>query len=332
MRRLVCASAAIAALILPSFAPAQVTSVFGRTGAVTSQTGDYSISQISGAGTAAQKNTGTSGANVPVLNTTNTWGAYQVGCWNSLGCVSPKEGVVFNAIGPLTGENDLFDGVSYNGFSQYQAERYDYSGGSWVGVGANEVVGAYLGAARTSTGSDPSDAGIVLFTTEAQTSTHNGMGLELDYTANGSIALARGLSVSPQGNGGVTIGGGYASNNPYSYAAPTDLGPGTLHASDSIVTANHFRSDGSKPTLSSCGTSPTITGTDVAGFVSNGGAVSSCTVTFAKAYASTPVCVVQTFANAAPVAYVTSYSPSYLTVSWNSTLNGSWYYICQGVS
>ncbi len=33
-----------------------VSSVFGRTGAVTAQTGDYSIAQISGAGTAAAEN------------------------------------------------------------------------------------------------------------------------------------------------------------------------------------------------------------------------------------------------------------------------------------
>ncbi len=268
---------------------------------------------------------------VPNLNATNTWRAYQLGCWNRIGCASPKIGVVFNAIGPLTGENNLFDGVSYNGFSQYQAERYDYRDGRFVAVGANEVVGGYLGAALDGKG-DPADAGMLLFTTETQTPDHNGMGLELDYTPNGSTALTRGLSVSPQGRGGVTIGGGYASNNPYEYKGPADLGPGVLNAAGSIVTGDHFRSDGHAPTLVSCGSGAKLTGTDAAGFVTTGGEVSSCTVNFAKAYASAPVCIVQTFANAAPATFVTSYAASYLKVAWTDGLNGTWLYICQGVS
>lgn len=268
----------------------------------------------------------------PSLNATNYWRNYQVGCWNKLGCVSPKEGVVFNAIGPLEGENDVFDGVSYNGFSQFMAERYDFKDGHWTGVGANEVVGGFLGAAQLDTGSDPADAGMLLYTTEAQTKTHNGMGLELDYTPNGSTALTRGLSVSPQGRGGVTVGGGYGHNNPYRYKAPADLGPGTLHVADSVVTGNHLASDGPRPTLETCGSGATIKGTDAAGQVTNGGPIKSCIVRFAKPYASDVVCIIQDYASPTPIAYLTRFGPWGFEASWSSPFKGGWFYMCQGVS
>lgn len=54
-----------------------VDSVFGRTGAVVAQAGDYSSGQITGLGTAATVNTGTSGATIPLLNVANTWSANQ---------------------------------------------------------------------------------------------------------------------------------------------------------------------------------------------------------------------------------------------------------------
>ncbi len=134
--------------------------------------------------------------------------------------------------------------MAYDGFSQFVAERYDRAAGK-AGVGANEVVGGFYGAAQDSTGSDPVDAGAMLYTTEAQTAGHNGMGLELDYTPNESTALTRGLSVSPQGKGGVTIGGGFASNNPYNYKEPADEGAGTVNAATAYYVNGHQIADGS---------------------------------------------------------------------------------------
>jgi hypothetical protein len=79
-----------------------VASVFNRTGAVTAASGDYTAAQVSNAvstagsytdppwlalsasggrltgfGTAATVNTGTSGGTIPLLNVSNTWGAAQ---------------------------------------------------------------------------------------------------------------------------------------------------------------------------------------------------------------------------------------------------------------
>jgi hypothetical protein len=52
-----------------------------------------------------------------------------------------------------------------------------------------------------------------------------------------------------------------------------------------------FIGNGPAPTLSSCGTAPTILGTDSAGRITIGtGTPSACTLTFARAWANVPTC------------------------------------------
>lgn len=49
---------------------------------------------------------------------------------------------------------------------------------------------------------------------------------------------------------------------------------------------------GNAPTVSACGTSPLVTGTDMAGTITFGtGVVTSCLLTFSQAYSAAPVCV-----------------------------------------
>ncbi len=56
---------------------------------------------------------------------------------------------------------------------------------------------------------------------------------------------------------------------------------------------SHHIVSGPKPTVSVCGSSPSVTGNDVAGQVTTGTALPlSCTVTFAKTYGTAPACVV----------------------------------------
>ncbi len=301
---------------LPTLAPAQVSSVFGRTGSVVAQSGDYSASQVT---------------NAAATNATNTFNSYQVVCLaTASGCPSPRVGVAYDAIGQYSGgENNLFDGVAYNGTSQFVAERYSSTAG---GVGANLGVGGFYGAAQTSTGSDPADAGLSFYTTEAQTSTHNGMGLELDYTANATTALMRGISVSPQGNGGVTIGGG-AATIPYSYSSPTDLGTGTLHVANKVETDNHFVSNIAKGTLSSCGTGGTVDrGGDNAGQITTGGSVTTCTYNFSQTWPYTPICIAQVEGRPTPTAYVNGATPTTLTVAFSAAYSGPFWFICMGIT
>ena len=265
----------------------------------------------------------------PAKGETNTFSAYQIINPNPTHpTVSPRSNVGLQIIGPGTGpdnENNAVDAFAYNGFAQYVAERYDIVGGKFVAVGPGEIVGGYFGAAFVGS-SDPVDAGMMFLTTEAQTATHNGMNLVLSYTPNGSTALTTGLAVSSHGAGGVTIGDEHVSG-PIS-----DLGNGTLHAAKSIATGEHFTSMGAAPGVSSCGARAAVSGTDAAGMVSTGASATSCAVTFAKAYASTPVCIAQTYANAAPVTFVSGLSPTGFTVGFSAPLSGAFSYICMGRS
>lgn len=75
--------------------------------------------------------------------------------------------------------------------------------------------------------------------------------------------------------------------------------------SETLDTAGHLRGTGVAPTLSSCGTSPSISGTDIAGTVTMGtGTPTACTITFSTAYASAPNCVVTWQSNLTTMQYV----------------------------
>lgn len=60
-----------------------------------------------------------------------------------------------------------------------------------------------------------------------------------------------------------------------------------------IDTNKHFQANGAPPSLTSCGTLPTIAGSDYAGEVTMGtGTPTGCVITFAAAYAGVPYCTV----------------------------------------
>ncbi len=132
--------------------------------------------------------------------------------------------------------------------------------------------------------------------------------------------------VSLHGAGGVTIGEEHLTG------PIADLGNGTLHAARSIATSEHFTSMGAAPKVASCGDSAGVAGTDAAGVVSTGANATSCAVTFAKAFAAAPVCIAQTFANAAPVTFVSGLTPTGFTVGFSAPLHGAFSYICMGRS
>lgn len=67
-----------------------------------------------------------------------------------------------------------------------------------------------------------------------------------------------------------------------------------LYAGGYMSVGTKVRTAGSAPAPSACGTSPTISGSDLAGLVTTGtGTPTSCTITFNAAYAAEPYCVVR---------------------------------------
>lgn len=94
----------------------------------------------------------------------------------------------------------------------------------------------------------------------------------------------------------------------------------------------HLRTNGNPPVLTSCGTSPAITGTDVAGTVTMGtGNPTGCVITFAAAYAAQPHCVVSWIATPlASQSYATTTTA--ITLTQTATSSNVVKYICFGQS
>ncbi len=72
---------------------------------------------------------------------------------------------------------------------------------------------------------------------------------------------------------------------------PTELVNGNFI--EYLDTVGHHRVTGSTPVLTSCGTSPSIIGTDISGEVTMGTATpTGCVITFANTYTNKPLCTV----------------------------------------
>lgn len=72
------------------------------------------------------------------------------------------------------------------------------------------------------------------------------------------------------------------------------LGPIGFDTLNNVFFPNHINnSQQQPPSLTSCGTTPSIVGTDTAGGVTEGsGSISSCTITFRTAFNTSPFCTV----------------------------------------
>lgn len=90
-----------------------------------------------------------------------------------------------------------------------------------------------------------------------------------------------------------------------------------------------FTSAPTAPVLTSCGTSPTIVGNDMAGTVTMGTSATGCVITFARAWVTAPFCVVTWIATPlASQSYTTSTTA--ITLTQTSTSNNVAKYICVG--
>lgn len=87
----------------------------------------------------------------------------------------------------------------------------------------------------------------------------------------------------------------------------------------------HLTLDGTAPTLSSCGTSPTITGTDRKGVITVGSGGTACTVTFSRTHTSNTTCTVSSRTKANDLDY--SVSATAITIS-AATAAGVYDYEC----
>lgn len=184
-------------------------------------------------------------------------------------------------------------GSDYNTFIGYQAGYFNT-------VGANNIVlGANIDVAST-TGSGSSgllNIGNLIY----------GTGLY-----NGST-----VSISPAG-GKVGIG----TSSPFA----------TLSVVGDIV-GQHLHSTSTAPAISSCGTSPSIVGSDGAGKVTLGtsiGVDNTCTLTFSKAWSSAPACMANNETQVLLTRAVSSVSTLTISVAATFTDSDVISYLCLG--
>jgi hypothetical protein len=99
-----------------------------------------------------------------------------------------------------------------------------------------------------------------------------------------------------------------------------------------LNSAGHLEVTGATPALTSCGTSPSISGTDIAGTVTMGtGSPTGCVITFATAYTTTPYCqVIWVATPLASQSYVVSTTA--LTLTQTDTSGNKIVYQCIAVS
>lgn len=101
-------------------------------------------------------------------------------------------------------------------------------------------------------------------------------------------------------------------------------------ASAYTVTADRIATGGTTaPALTSCGTTPAIVGTDMAGTVTMGTTATGCVITFNVPFATAPVCVVTWIATPlASQSYTTSTTA--ITLTQTSASNNVAKYVCIG--
>lgn len=97
----------------------------------------------------------------------------------------------------------------------------------------------------------------------------------------------------------------------------------------SVSTSGHFLTGGASPTLSSCGSSPSVSGDDNEGTITvGGGIVTACTLAFSSTWGATPTCVISDNSTAI-TGDISSLSATSMTTSFSASLGGGIiYYRC----
>lgn len=217
----------------------------------------------------------------------------------------------------------LQSGSNYNTLLGYQA-GYD------VTTGTNNTI---IGSQQTTGNSITTGSNNILI----------GQGVRSGISRTGSNQLNIGnliFGTSIGNNATLSTGNvGIATSTPWallSIHAPAGTTPyfnigSTTRTLYTIDGKGHHIYGGTTPTLSSCGTSPSITGNDSRGRIMVGtGVVTSCTLTFSQTYGTAPICS----SNDESSVIVTSASSTPTTVVITSTgsVGGAFItYMCDGI-
>jgi hypothetical protein len=152
-----------------------------------------------------------------------------------------------------------------------------------------------------------------------------GKGNTFSSTANFGTFFGSGAPTLSAARGSVYL---RSDGSPYYNTNGSTGWDGLLTATNPTITGSIGLS-GSAPGLSSCGTSPAISGTDLAGTVTMGtGAPTSCTLTFVTTKSASPHCAVTWRANLATMQYAVA--PTSIILTQTGTSSNQVDYVCAG--
>lgn len=113
----------------------------------------------------------------------------------------------------------------------------------------------------------------------------------------------------------------FATDNTYDIGASGANRPRDVFNGRDHILGRHLSSTGAAPAVTSCGTSPTIAGSDLAGEVTTGTATpTACTITFNVAYSAQPYCLVT---DRSTLANLTSYTVTTAAIVLTTTAASS---------
>ncbi len=175
--------------------------------------------------------------------------------------------------------------------------------------------------------------------------------IQSSMTVVSAVSLSSGLTITAGGIEAIATGDSFANIAAFSTSTtgtplvqistipavlPADYELTLTSAATPIMTFGiqadgHIVSSGTVPTLGSCGSSPSIDGTDFQGVITvGGGVVTACTINFANAFGRPPVCICGDNSTTVACSNGGITSTAY-TINTSATLGGGLlYYICTG--
>ena len=127
------------------------------------------------------------------------------------------------------------------------------------------------------------------------------------------------------------VGGAFTSYVAMKGDGGVGIGTTTLNSDSKLEVAGHITTEGTAPTVSACGTTPSIVGNDGGGKVTVGtGVTTSCTLTFATAWANDPPCVASNNSDFGGVQVVSTTTTLVLDQDGGNMASKIFSYICRG--
>lgn len=161
----------------------------------------------------------------------------------------------------------------------------------------------------------------IVVTPKTITSTQNY--LYYDQTARLGIGTS-----TPFANLSIHANNGQTNTTLFAIGSSTQSATTTLI---SVTNTGHIMGSSTAPTLSSCGTAPSITGDDAHGYVTVGSvAATGCTITFANPYPAKPECTVTEETGSVANAFNYAVSASAIVITQTGLTSDIVHYDCRG--